>query len=1006
MSNLDINQNLYLTAIKNLKSEDEEVAEKIKRHFNIIQVFANQKTLEKLKAKEVELNEPKILSKGATLDLEENHVHVTDIHGDLGGLLFALVGNNDKSKNPAKFKDNEQKTVFYNIINGTIIKDLSTLSEEERTKFVPIPNLEPNPDFIGTFTMGGDVIDRGDESESCFYTMAHLLNLQTEHLKKNPEEKEKIEFLIGNHEEFLLINDFDSCLGNRGNITYGYFENRYETSTDFEERFEFMRKTMLQLLKNNQVKICSAKGKTIISHVSFVKETVNTLLNFLQGIKFVGYSTEGKEINQKSKEAVAALGIDVIKIKKLQDKINKNDKLNENDVALLSDSINKFATYAYQLNEKDEEGLEIPDTDKATIKQIFNKNGVFGLLWNRYTNLKENTVINDLKQLIGHDRNENENIEIIKINGYEYLLVDLTITKGYDITKGKPLEECYIRTKGNVIAVRNGNIVKESCIFDIHQLDEIYKEVQEQLIEQENQLIDSLKKENRVAPEIQMSSTVQSITQQKELVEQQEAADLIEQFNSNKDNYALFNHYTTNTFVKAYLDVKNRNIFRNYPNLLVFESLQEHPIIKQALMLPDLLNRESNTKLKKFLLQNPAVLFSKELQNNKFVNSAIADTIDGVNNLLDSELMINYLIENPALLFAKELQNNPIIQHYNALNYQRLNTELRNSINKYLAANPSYLFDSEFKNTSIQYCINCYPSKLDKASQDSIENYVLGRAELLLSPDHQNNKIIKHNCSNFMPRFNDALLEVIKSNPGLLFLKEIQNNKLIKAFHNEKYSEIARSLRTPINAYLMQNIALLFDPELQNYQSIKVNINNAINVEHQNAVTEFLIANPEYLFNPRLQEHILIKNNIDVNTQLLEPRLVESINNYLTRNPDLLFNQLYKNRLTDNDYIMKYYRSLNPEDLNSLENYFIEKPELLFSPELKNNFIIKRVISKYPNTLSPKLTEKINNYLQYNFENYFLPEEEDNLIIKRYFSKTLEDAESGLSNKQNKIINQ
>lgn len=965
MSNLDINQNLYLTAIKNLKSKDEEVAKKIKRHFNIIQVFANQKTLEKLKAKEVKFNEPKILSKGATLDLKENHVHVTDIHGDLGGLLFALVGNNDKSKNPAKFKDNEQKTVFYNIINGTIIKDLSTLSEEERTKFVPIPNLEPNPDFIGTFTMGGDVIDRGDESESCFYTMAHLLNLQTEHLKKNPEEKEKIEFLIGNHEEMLLNNECHFCKENGGNITYGYFKiddegRRFEQSTDFEERFGLMRKTMFQLLKNNQAKMCSAKGKTIISHVSFIKEDVNKLLNFLQGIKFVGYSTEGKEINQKSKEAVAALGIDVIKIKKLQDKINNNDKLNEDDVALLSDSINKFATYAYQLNEKDEEGLEIPDTDKATIKQIFFNNSdqysPEGLLWNRYTNLKENTVINDLKQLIGHDRNQSKNIEIIKINGYEYLLVDLTITKGYDITKGKLLEECYIRTKGNIIAVRNGNIVKESCIFGIHQLDEIYKEDQKQLIEQENQLIDSLKKENRVASEIlelqevkvkrlepmnfnlanvkseTMSSTVQSTAQQKELVEQQEATNLI---------------------------------------------------------------------------QNPAVLFSKELQNNKFVNSAIADTIDGTNNLLDSELMINYLIENPALLFAKELQNNLIIQHYNALDYQRLNTELRNSINKYLAANPSYLFDSEFKNTSIQYCINCYPSKLDKASQDSIENYVLGRAELLLSPDHQNNKIIKHNCSNFMPRFNDALLEVIKSNPGLLFLKEIQNNKLITAFHNEKYSEIARSLRTPINAYLMQNIALLFDPELQNYQSIKVNINNAINVEHQNAVTEFLIANPEYLFNPRLQEHILIKNNIDVNTQLLEPRLVESINNYLTRNPDLLFNQLYKNRLTDNDYIMKYYRSLNPEDLNSLENYFIEKPELLFSPELKNNFIIKRVINKYPNTLSPELTEKINNYLKVILKTDTPHQEEgDNLIIKRYFSKTLEDAESGLSNKQNKIINQ
>ncbi len=185
--------------------------------FNIIEFWANSESLNdesinKFQIKEESYNGKKSINRKSTkikklfpiLDSEIKHFHSTDFHGDLNALMYFLL-----KSGVVRFKTNENHIIFYNLKSNEIVdlKKIQILPKETIANCFPIPNIEINPLFSGSLTLGGDFIDRGKFSIPTLLTVIHILKIN-----KFLSKPKNIVACVGNH-EYDLIQNIDNITG-------------------------------------------------------------------------------------------------------------------------------------------------------------------------------------------------------------------------------------------------------------------------------------------------------------------------------------------------------------------------------------------------------------------------------------------------------------------------------------------------------------------------------------------------------------------------------------------------------------------------------------------------------------------------------------------------------------------------------------------------------------------------------------------------------------------------
>lgn len=452
------------------------IKNKIEQHFKIIEIYSNDVAKQNLDLFADLPNRP-LTGEVNQIGSIDKHIHTTDIHGDLGALLYNLVADDNKNRNPARFRIGEETVVFFNLENGSIESDLSLIPKENRINLVPIPNLELNPDFMHTFTLGGDLIDRGDETESCFYTMVHLLNEQTKILERYPDQKPKIYFIMGNHEQGILHNKvkFSIVIGfnttftqprlaknkeEQRIITTALFNANKDSQTfigEFNaERFAIMQDYCLKLVKHNQMILCYLKEDVIISHVFFAKQDVIDLINEVVPFTSIMNFTAN----------------DINSLAHLQNKISYNIPLTIEDMQLLVNKLNHIMKTFYT-----NEILKTKELSSLMIELVSNR------ILNLTNNEKKSIV--SLKQIIGHDITTVFSIQ--NLLGYTYLSTDFSQSNNYNIEDNE--------TRASKIIFEKGVPIQNNYYYCKEYLNIAYKSYRNELQNIEESYIESLNKD-------------------------------------------------------------------------------------------------------------------------------------------------------------------------------------------------------------------------------------------------------------------------------------------------------------------------------------------------------------------------------------------------------------------------------------------------------------------------------------------------------------------------------
>ena len=346
--------------------------ENISYIFKVIDVFKNKKEeiFNNINTSEIV---PDILSELPQVNTNKDLYFSTDHHGDLVAFLFSLLNSG-----VANYKENENSIIYFNTKNKEIIKGSIMDYKENMRSIIPIPNLEINKEFNGKFICGGDLIDRGNQSDICICLMYYLLN-------QDPGA-EKIEYVIGNHEGMVIddnmyaLKDYDAPL--------------FRKVGDYS----FIKEMLLDLIEKEKLKFCVSFGNTIFSHTIFERIYLKKALEIIDCGKtftsnkyyFLDY-TEKQYFSEESK----------ILAKNLKSKIyRKKEKLNEEDISILSKLINDLFKKKCLNNNKvliKKFGIDI------SFDGIFLDNSLQdGLLWSREFSISIPGQINGLSQVVGH----------------------------------------------------------------------------------------------------------------------------------------------------------------------------------------------------------------------------------------------------------------------------------------------------------------------------------------------------------------------------------------------------------------------------------------------------------------------------------------------------------------------------------------------------------------------------------------------------------------------------
>lgn len=168
----------------------------------------------------------------------DGHYHFTDVHGCIRPLL-----NNLLNIGYIRFAtgDGQPSWCYYNIVDGQMVDGLPDEPNEHSrgyhdteqllTEWVLLPRVRLNEEFIGTITIGGDLVDKGIYSDECFWLINMLLEQQKQQLAHNQTTaKRHLYYLVGNHEALRF---------GRETSGYGYRDVQYYHSIFSEENTEF-----------------------------------------------------------------------------------------------------------------------------------------------------------------------------------------------------------------------------------------------------------------------------------------------------------------------------------------------------------------------------------------------------------------------------------------------------------------------------------------------------------------------------------------------------------------------------------------------------------------------------------------------------------------------------------------------------------------------------------------------------------------------------------------------
>lgn len=225
------------------------------------------------------------------------HYHTTDIHGDLVALGFVLL-----KSGLAEFIKGELPIVFFNKENGEVIKNIDLYDGNITIDLVPILNLKINEKFTGIFTFGGDMVDRGKYSESCYQTFMLLIN---NHIGK------RIDFIIGNHETPALETKKDDVVlcGDKWKNPILAKMNPYLHLSDLRLQCRNLIMFHEDIRKNvelGKIRLCSSLADNIlISHAVFIKPDIENLIKKIGHIVYINRNDQSKaEILKKMKNII------------------------------------------------------------------------------------------------------------------------------------------------------------------------------------------------------------------------------------------------------------------------------------------------------------------------------------------------------------------------------------------------------------------------------------------------------------------------------------------------------------------------------------------------------------------------------------------------------------------------------------------------------------------------------------------------------------------------------
>ena len=405
--------------------------------------------------------------------VEENNSKtfaISDTHGDMGALLEALL---------------RSRVVEFADVNNPCKVIVDPNNQENK---ILIPNLKIKDGCNNKLIILGDIIDRGQHSDSCMMLIRDILNKQKEQKSKN------IILTVGNHEDMTITdtNDYQMTID----------ETNYRTGDNKD--YNTARDVLTSMVEDDEMVFCyyDENSNTIYSHVPFdVCNTYNALKFVHNKIQkddlFLGYNSidNFKDLYKKIENQKKAINP------------QEKDNLIQKETKLLANILNKLYKHACK-------DTKVMEKLQDNVYCIDGQNN--GLLWNRgYTSDKFKSIkgVNFVgghdskkeKYELTHQIQQNTNGTIIDIDtdrscGY----TDTTRTALVEIEsigdkkiKATKLDDVntikYNQSKTEIETINNNKPVelKDDIEFEVEDIDK-YNNKSQTI----NKIVDDLKNSN------------------------------------------------------------------------------------------------------------------------------------------------------------------------------------------------------------------------------------------------------------------------------------------------------------------------------------------------------------------------------------------------------------------------------------------------------------------------------------------------------------------------------